>query len=101
MGFGLWKKIKNGLKKAGQWINQNVIQPVSKIASKIVAPIAKFAAPLISAINPAVGAAVGGVGIGADMIGRIGSSIGNTSNISQNPRNELVPLLKNGMRMLK
>jgi hypothetical protein len=91
MGFGLWKKIKNGLRKAGAWIRDNVVQPVSKIATKIVAPLAKYAAPLGAMINPALGAGLAGIGVGADLIGKV----------TQNPKDELVPLLKEGIQRFK
>jgi hypothetical protein len=98
MGFGLWKKIKEGFKKAGTWIRdkvvkpayEKVIKPVGKVLGSIVAPIAKAVAPVAMSINPAIGAAVAGVGMGADMIGRV----------TQNPKDELQPLLKEGVRRL-
>jgi hypothetical protein len=87
MGFGLWKKIKQGFKKAGQWIHQKILKPIGNVLGKVVAPIAKLAAPIAGAINPAVGAGLAGIGLGADLIGRV----------TQNPKDELVPLLKRGM----
>jgi uncharacterized membrane protein len=96
MAFGLWKKIKEGFKKAGKWIRNaavkvydKVIKPVGKFIGGVVAPavskIATTIAPAVTAINPAYGAAVAGVATGADVVQRV----------IQNPRDELMPLLKN------
>jgi hypothetical protein len=98
MGFGLWKKIKNGLKKAGQWIHQKVlkpayekvIKPAGQFLGKVISPLAKVAAPVGAMINPAIGAGLAGIGVGADLIGRV----------TQNPKDELVPLLKQGIQRI-
>jgi hypothetical protein len=92
MAFGLWKKIKEGLKKAGRWIRDKiakpvwnkVIKPVGKFIGKHVAPILKTIAPIAGAIHPAAGAVATSGAMGAELIGRV----------TQNPKDELVPLLK-------
>jgi hypothetical protein len=99
MGFGLWKKIKEGFKKAGRWIRDKiakpvwnkVIKPVGKFIGKVVAPIAKTIAPIAGAIHPAAGIVAGGVAAGADLIGKV----------TQNPKDELQPLLKAGYQGIR
>jgi hypothetical protein len=61
MGFGLWQKIKNGVKKviggigkAGKWVHEKVLKP----AVGIVKPIAGVAAPIIDKYLPSVGTAI-------------------------------------------
>jgi hypothetical protein len=61
MGFGLWQKIKNGVKKviggigkAAKWVHEKVLKP----AAGIVKPIAGVVAPVIDKYLPGAGAAI-------------------------------------------
>jgi hypothetical protein len=70
MGFGLWKKIKNGfkkvwggIKKAGQFVYNKVIKPIGGA----VLPIAgKIVGGVVGKIHPGIGAAIEG---GSEAIG--------------------------------
>jgi hypothetical protein len=70
MGFGLWKKIKNGfkkvwggLKKAGQFVYNKVIKPIGGA----VLPIAgKIIGGVVGKVHPGIGAAIEG---GAEALG--------------------------------
>jgi hypothetical protein len=95
MVVGLWKKIKEGFKKAGTWIKNaavkvydKVIKPVGKFIGGVVAPavskVATSIAPALSSFNPEYGAIAAGVATGAETLQRV----------VQNPRDELIPLLK-------
>ena len=55
MAWGLWNKIKNGIKKAGSWIKDKIIKPVVNTVIKPFKPVISAAT---TAINPALGAAV-------------------------------------------
>ena len=62
MAWGLWNKIKNGFKKAGQWIKgaaekirDKVIKPVTE---KVIKPFKPLISAAVTAYNPQAGAAV-------------------------------------------
>ena len=69
MAIGIFKKIKNGLKKAfnavktgAKWLNNKVIKPVVK-------PILNAAAPAINSVAPGVGTAIQtGVNLGSRIL---------------------------------
>ena len=58
MAWGLWNKIKNGLRKAGSWVKDRVIKPV---VNTVVKPFKPAITAAISAFNPAAGAIAGKV----------------------------------------
>lgn len=63
MGWGVWKKIKQGISKAVNWVKDKVakpvynkvIKPVANTVGKVLKPAASIAAPIVSVINPAAG----------------------------------------------
>ena len=50
MAWGIWNKIKNGLKKAGKWIKNKIIKPVGKVVGQVVNKVVKPVAETISNI---------------------------------------------------
>jgi hypothetical protein len=36
MAWGIWNKIKNGLKKVGSWVNDKVVKPVKNYVGSMV-----------------------------------------------------------------
>ena len=58
MAWGLWNKIKNGLRKAGSWVKDRIIKPV---VNTVVKPFKPAITAAISAFNPAAGAIAGKV----------------------------------------
>ena len=58
MAWGLWNKIKQGFKKAGNFIKNKVLKPV---VDKVIKPFKPIIGGAISAINPAAGAIAGKV----------------------------------------
>ena len=60
MAWGIWNKIKNGLRKAGNWVKNKVLKPV---VDKVIKPFKPIIQSAASAINPKLGAAVG-IGMG-------------------------------------
>jgi hypothetical protein len=89
MVFGWWKKIKQGFAKAGQWIKNaavNVYNKVLKPIASVVAPaVSKVATQLAPALGPKYGAIATGIAAGAETVQRV----------IQNPKDEIIPLLKN------
>lgn len=60
MGFGFFKKLKNAIKKASQWINSKVIKPVIKTAEKVIkSPTTKKFIDVGVKLAPVIGAGVG------------------------------------------
>ena len=55
MAWGLWNKIKQGIKKAGRWVKDKVLKPVVNNVIKPFKPVISAAA---TAFNPKVGAIV-------------------------------------------
>ena len=53
MAWGLWNKIKNGLRKAGGWIKDRIIKPV---VDTVIKPFKPAITAAVSAFNPAAGA---------------------------------------------
>ena len=84
MGFGIFKKIKNALKKASQWINSKVIKPVIKTAEKVIKSdttkkLLDTGTKLAPVIGGAVGSAYGNPQAGlvaGNTIQNIGNSLG-------------------------
>ena len=55
MAWGLWNKIKQGIKKAAGWVKDKVIKPV---VNTVVKPFKPVISTVAGAINPKVGALV-------------------------------------------
>ena len=58
MVWGLWNKIKQGFKKAGNFVKNKVLKPV---VDTVIKPFKPIIGGAISAINPAAGAIAGKV----------------------------------------
>ena len=58
MAWGLWNKIKNGLRKAGGFIRDRVIKPV---VDNVIKPFKPAITAAVTAFNPAAGAIAGRV----------------------------------------
>ena len=58
MAWGLWNKIKNGLRKAGGFIRDRIIKPV---VNTVVKPFKPAITAAVTAFNPQVGAIAGKV----------------------------------------
>ena len=58
MAWGLWNKIKQGFKKAGNFVKNKVLKPV---VDTVIKPFKPIIGGAISAINPAAGAIAGKV----------------------------------------
>ena len=54
MAWGLWNKIKQGFKKAGNWLKG----AASKVVNNVIKPFKPIIGGVASAINPKLGAAV-------------------------------------------
>ena len=54
MAWGIFQKIGQGLKKAGSWVNQHIIQPVGKALSPIMKPLAGAVKTLVPGVAPIV-----------------------------------------------
>lgn len=59
MAWGFWRKIKDGFRKAGQWINNKIVKPVVNTARKIIKPIINTGIKLAPGIGGAVATAMG------------------------------------------
>jgi hypothetical protein len=55
MAWGLWNKIKQGLRKVGSWVKDKIIKPV---VNNVVKPFKPMISAAASAINPKIGAIV-------------------------------------------
>ena len=55
MAWGIFNKIKNGIKKAVGWVKDKVIKPV---VSTVVKPLKPILGTVATAINPKIGAFV-------------------------------------------
>ena len=53
MAWGLWNKIKQGFKKAGNFVKNKVLKPV---VNKVIKPFKPIIGGVASAINPKAGA---------------------------------------------
>ena len=84
MAWGLFKKIKEALKKASSWVNRKVIRPVIKAGEKLiksgdVKKLIDTGIKLAPMIGGAVGASKGNPQIGlaaGSSIQNIGNSLG-------------------------
>ena len=76
MGWGFFKKVKDAIKKAGQFVKNKVIKPGVELVKK--------ALPAVIKVAPAIGTAIGGMkgnpALGAQ-IGSMVSNVGQTLNI--------------------
>ena len=70
MAWGLWNKIKNGLRKAGGWIKDKIIKPV---VDTVIKPFKPAITAAVSAFNPAAGVIAGRVMDTAERISDEGS----------------------------
>lgn len=60
MAWGIFKKIKNAVKKATQWVRDKVIKPVIKTAEKVInSPTTKKLIDTGVKLAPVIGAGVG------------------------------------------
>jgi sorbitol-specific phosphotransferase system component IIBC len=90
MGFGLFKKIKQGLKraitgigKAGKWVVDKVVKPVIGFA----APVAEKMAPILDQFKPGLGTAIGtGAAFAEQILGGNKNSIGGSNTDTIQPR---------------
>ena len=71
MSWGFFKKIKNGIKKAGKFIKEKVVPVVKKVANTAV----KFAPIIGSAVGAVTGNPIAGAGIG-NLIKGVGGKLG-------------------------
>ena len=55
MAWGLWNKIKQGIKKAAGWVKDKVLKPV---VNTVVKPFKPIISTVANAVNPKVGALV-------------------------------------------
>ena len=55
MAWGLWNKIKQGIRKAGSFIKDRVLKPV---VNTVVKPFKPIISTVANAVNPKVGALV-------------------------------------------
>ena len=55
MAWGLWNKIKQGIKKAGRWVKDKILKPV---VNNVIKPFKPVISTVATAINPKVGALV-------------------------------------------
>ena len=70
MGFGIFKKIRDGIKKAAQWVNNKVIKPAVNIVKKVVTPEnIKKAIDFGTKVAPLIGAGAAAAGGGNPMQG--------------------------------
>jgi hypothetical protein len=65
MAWGIWNKIKNGLKKVGGAIVKGVSWVNDKIVKPIVKPIMSVATPILNAVGTSFGLPMLGTGINA------------------------------------
>jgi phage-related protein len=78
MAWGIWNKIKNGIKKviggigkAAKWVNDKIIKPIVK-------PIAGALAPVIDGFMPGLGSGIKrGVDIGSDYADKLAPKLKN------------------------
>ena len=84
MGFGLFKKIKEAIKKAAGWVRDRVIKPVVRTVEKIVkSPTTRKIIDAGVKLAPAIGGAIGaskgqpqaGVAIGST-VQSVGNALG-------------------------
>ena len=85
MAWGFWRKLKDGFKKATQWVNNKVIKPIVTTAKKVFTPenvkkVLDTGIKLAPAITTAVATSQGappasGLAIG-NSIQSIGHSLG-------------------------
>ncbi len=60
MGWGFWKKLKNGVKKAFNWVKDKIVKPVFNTAKNLLPAIGAAVAPVVGA-PPQAGMAVGSI----------------------------------------
>ena len=60
MGWGIFKKIANAVKKAAQWTNRKIIKPAINVAKKVITPDnIKKAIDTGVKLAPLIGAGIG------------------------------------------
>ena len=85
MAWGLWKKIRDGIKKAAQWVKDKVIKPVINFGKKILkSDTVKTVIDTGMKLAPALGGAIassqgappqGGIAVGT-AVQSIGKALG-------------------------
>ena len=75
MAWGFWNKIKRGLRSAGRWIKNKIIDPLGRTIKKVGKPVLNTAVKLAPVIGTAVGAKFGNPQMGAQ-IGSIVQNVG-------------------------
>lgn len=56
MGWGFWKKLKNGISKAFNWVKDKIVKPVY---NNVIKPVFKAGKDLLPAAGAAIGGAIG------------------------------------------
>jgi hypothetical protein len=70
MGWGFFKKIGQGLKKAFKFVKDKIVEPVAKVVKKTVAPIYNVAKPIINKVIPGGAAATAIIDKAAGVVGK-------------------------------
>jgi len=78
MGWGVWKKIKEGVSKAYNWVKDNVIKPGVQFTKDIVAPILSANGQVKNAVGNVLGKVLPGpLGQFASTAGKAWGTVGN------------------------
>ena len=82
MAWGLFKKIKNAVKKAAQWVRDKVIKPVINTVDKVIkSPTTKKLLDTGTKLAPVIATGISTATTGNPQMGyAIGSSIQNVGN---------------------
>jgi len=75
MGWGIWKKIKQGIGKAVNWVKNKIVKPVGRFVGKVAKPLLSVAVKAAPAVATAIGASKGQPQIGA-MVGQTIQNVG-------------------------
>lgn len=73
MGWGFWKKLKNGISKAFNWVKNKIAKPVYE---KVIKPVFKVGKNLLPAAGAAVATAVGAPPQAGMAIGSVVKGVG-------------------------
>ncbi len=78
MGWGVWKKIKQGVSKAYNWVKDNVIKPGVQFTKEVVAPILSANGQVKNAVGTVLGKVLPGpLGQFASAAGNAWGAVGN------------------------
>ena len=99
MGLGIWRKIKEGFKKAGAWIKNKALPWLANKGGKIAKGIWTAAKPLVGMLpgGGAISTAVDtGLGIGEKLINTANdlANTGNVGNAVQQVKQTVSPFIK-------